>query len=74
MLVTLLKGKYAQSGADRGKVDAIDIYLQDGAIRTIATSWENTDKIVEVSIVEVSTTLDHHAYTIDLENSLPFGV
>jgi hypothetical protein len=53
-------------------VDAIDICLQGGAIRTIATSWENTDKIVEVSIVEVSTTFDHHAYTIDFKNSLPF--
>jgi hypothetical protein len=55
MLVTLSKGKYAQSGADRGKVDAIDICLQGGAIRTIATSWENTD----IEIVESSTTLDH---------------
>ena len=53
-------------------MDAIDICLQGGAIRTIATSWENTDKIVEVSIVEVSTTFDHHAYTIDFKNSLPF--
>lgn len=44
MCVTLSKGKYAQSGADRGKVDAIDICLQGGAIRTIATSWENTDR------------------------------
>lgn len=68
MLVTLSKGKYAQSGADRGKVDAIDICLQGGAIRTIATSWENTDKIVESSIVESSTTLDHHAYTIGSPN------
>jgi hypothetical protein len=72
MCVTLSKGKYAQSRAKQVKVDGLDICLQDGAIRTIATSWENTDKIVEVSIVEVSTTLDHHAYTIDFENSLPF--